>query len=144
VDVPTIVLQHADAVTFGAIGPSRLGRGTKLRHVVSGMDYLDRALPGPAEFEASVVRLGKAGFVTVNSERFAVTRLGAQAARRYAQPARGVIEQAYLLGQAWEGLELDEVNHDFEFHIASSEWDKAVEAYGRFVSRKRWRLFLPW
>lgn len=142
--MPTIVLQHADAVTYSAIGPSLLGRGTKLRYVVSAMDYLDRALPRPAEFEASVVRLGKAGLVTVNSERFAVTRLGAQTARRYKQPARGVIEQAYLLGRAWEGLELDEVNHDFEFHTASSEWDKAVQAYGRFVSRKRWRRFLPW
>jgi hypothetical protein len=120
-----IVLALQDAFTFDSITPSSLGRGITLDDLLTSYDYLDRGIPNTQDFVASINRLGKAGMITYTSMRFRATPLGKRIAKRYRTPARGVIESAYRLGRAWEGVSVDEVAPFFEFAITDADYRKA-------------------
>ena len=120
-----IVLTVQDAITFDSITPSFLGRGHTLDDLLGTYDHLDRGIPNVGDFTASINRLGRAGMIAYTSLRFKATPLGKQIAKRYRTRARGVIESAYRLGRAWEGVTVDEVDPTFDFAITDEDYRRA-------------------
>ena len=96
-----------------------------MAQVLRSYDYLDRGIPNASDFAASITRLGKAGMITIASGRFKATAFGKKMAKRHRQRARGVIESAYLLGKAWEGITIEEIVPSFEFVIGEDDYRSA-------------------
>lgn len=89
-----------------------------------------------AEFEASVRRLGRAGFIDVNSRGFKQTRRGGAMLRKFGL-REGVIRITVDLMKEWDGLGVREANPDFRFELLPGEWERAVAA---FEARTRRRI----
>ncbi len=125
--VGQIVLSKTDAWVFMAIGRPIFGWDS-LSYVVGFLDYLNRAMPSEAEFEASVRRLGAAGLITVSSKGFRQTRTSRGVLKRSGH-ATGVITLMLDLMKQWDGLAVPEVAGGFQFHLRPGEWERAQGEY---------------
>ena len=133
--VDQIVLARIDAWVFMAMGAGPLGR-TSLTYAMSSLDYLNRTMPTEAEFEASVRRLGAAGFMDVSAKGFKQTRKGGAFLKRFGLRA-GIITVMLSLMEDWDGLAVDAVHPDFDFKLKPGEWQTALEAYEARWAKRR-------
>jgi len=129
--VDQVVLARIDAWVFMSAGTGPFGR-TNLTYMMSSLDYLNRSMPTEAEFEASVRRLGAAGFIDVSMKGFKQTRSGGAFLTRFG-PRVGIISIMVRLMDVWDGLAVDAVRPSFEFRLKPGEWQAALDAY-----EKRW------
>ncbi len=127
-----VVLSNTDAWVFMAIGPVWRDR---LADVVFSLDYLNRTMPTEAEFEASVRRLGAAGFITVSTKGFKQTRAGRAVLKRYG-PLEGVIAIMVQLMKEWEGLAVAVADADFQFLSDAGEWQRAQEEFEARMTKR--------
>jgi hypothetical protein len=121
--VGQVVPTKTDAWVFMAIGRSIFGWDS-LSYVVGFLDYLNRAMPSEAEFEASVRRLGAAGLVIVSPKGFRRTRTSRGVLKKSAQ-FTAVITAMLDLMKEWDGLGVPEVAGGFQFHLRPGEWERA-------------------
>jgi hypothetical protein len=124
--LPSLTLTSSDAWVFVAICGGA-GRPTALRHVVSSLDYLNRAMPTERDFESAVTRLVRAGFVTVTEEGFAATPDGERVLHGFGK--EGVIDFMFQLSKAWTGKQVADQTPDYEFRLDPGEWHGAQAAY---------------
>src|ERR1700682_5498619 len=124
--VPSLTLPSDDAWVFVAIAGGA-GKPTALRHVVSSLDYLNRAMPTEKDFESAVTRLVRAGFVTVAEDGFAATPDGARVLDGFGK--EGVIDIMFQLSKAWTGKQVADQAPDYEFRLNAGEWEGAQAAY---------------
>ena len=127
-----VVLSKTDAWVFMAIGPVWRER---LADVVFSLDYLNRTMPSGAEFEASVRRLGAAGFITVSSKGFKQTRVGRRVMKQFGL-REGVIAIMVELMDQWDGLAVAAVDANFEFKLKPGEWQRAQDDYEARLTRR--------
>jgi len=130
--VDEVVLSNTDAWVFMAIGPVWRDR---LADVVFSLDYLNRTMPSEAEFEASVRRLGAAGFITVSSNGFQQTRAGRAVLKRF-RPLEGVIAIMLELMKEWDELAVAAADGGFEFQLKPGEWQRAQEEYESRLTKR--------
>jgi hypothetical protein len=112
-------------MVFIAIGPVWTDR---LADVVFSLDYLNRTMPTEADFEASVRRLGAAGFISVSAKGFKQTRAGRAVLKRFGL-LEGVIAIMPELMEEWDGLAIAAADADFQFQLKPGEWRRAQEEY---------------
>ena len=124
--VPSLTLTSDDAWVFVAIAGDA-GKPTALQHVVSSLDYLNRAMPTEKQFESAVTRLVRAGFVTVTQDGFAATPDGARVFDGFGK--EGVINIMFELGKAWTGKRVADHAPAYEFRLKAGEWERAQAAY---------------
>ena len=132
--VGQVVLTKTDAWVFMAIGRPIFGWDS-LSYVVGFLDYLNRAMPSEAEFEASVRRLGAAGLITVSSKGFRQTRTSRGVIKRSGQ-VTGVITVMLDLMKEWDGLAVPEVARGFQFHLRPGEWERAQGEYEERMAKR--------
>ena len=122
-----VVLSKTDAWVFMAIGKPMFG-WDRLSDVVFSLDYLNRAMPSEAEFEASVRNLGAAGLIRVSSNGFRQTRSGNARLKRFGL-LTGVIAVMLELMSAWDGLAVPVTDETLQFHLKPGEWQRAQAAF---------------
>ncbi len=127
-----VVLSNTDAWVFMAMGPVWRDR---LADVVFSLDYLNRTMPSEAEFEASVQRLGAAGFITVSSKGFKQTRAGRRVLKQFGL-LEGVIAIMLKLMKEWDGLAVAVADADFQFRLEPGEWQKAHNEYEARLTKR--------
>jgi hypothetical protein len=115
-----------------AIGPVWRDR---LADVVFSLDYLNRTMPSEAEFEASVQRLGAAGFITVSTKGFKQTRACRAVLKRFG-PLEGVIAIMIELMKEWDGLAVAAADADFQFQLKPGEWQRAQKEYEARLTKR--------
>jgi hypothetical protein len=127
--VPSLTLSSDDAWVFVAIAGDA-NKPVALQHVVSSLDYLNRAMPTEKEFERAVTRLVRAGFVAVTQDGFAATPDGARVFDAFGK--EGVINIMFELGKTWNGKQVADYAPAYEYRLKAGEWERAQAAYHKW------------
>ncbi len=101
--------EHTDAWIFISMAFYQGETGTSLRDLIATADYINHAIPSEEEIEGAIDRLGCAGLLSVQDDRFHLTPAGRALLREPHNQRASLLQMWELVAKDLETLEFPEV-----------------------------------